>query len=536
MADTDYNIDGATAGGAGSMHEPTGVGTYNVDAATAPPPAAKSPMAGTWQNDAFGRDPDVQNIRGAFGEGYRSVPESVTRPGERSIFTPATQESLRNGWLGGWPGAALNVVGDTAGTAIGGLAGVGNSALTLGNTALSSIGLPPSLVRDINLEGTRQAGETSPLPSAWRGDRPVMQELTKAPAPSVYDVWRQRNAGVPPDPTTAAAIELLRRAQPNAPSNIPPPPTPFKGPPYQPPPGTNGGLLNVPPPPGTGFARAPYAAMTADDMLRESRGWYSPADEQAAQGAMIKPSAANDIRKTITDAVPTDPEQADAQGATPLAGLAKTITPYQGQPMSFATAMDWDTRLTQERRAAQASPGGADQARQIGDVQDALRDKIQGLGTDDTTGDPAALAALPNARQAYAQTMKQRQLEEIQYNASLLPDEKQNAYTRSQVTSMLRNDNKMRYWSDDERAALEQALKTGQPSALTNFGVSLVKPTIQAGGGAVGSLLGTPGAIVGSQVAGSVGENLQARLRAALGQLRLGPVSQTLTRNMPPPP
>ena len=96
-----------------------------------PPPSDTRVMSRSYHadgtSDGWGTG-NVAMVRGAFGEGYQSVPESVTRPGERSIFTPEAQR----GWANSWYGPALNLVGDTVGTALGGIAGIGNSALTLG--------------------------------------------------------------------------------------------------------------------------------------------------------------------------------------------------------------------------------------------------------------------------------------------------------------------------------------------------------------------------------------------------------------------
>ena len=475
---------------------------------------------------------DVPAIRGAFGEGYRSLPESVTRPGERSFFTPETQKSM----AGTWWGPAVNLVGDTAGTAIGGLAGVGNSAMTLGNEALKSWGVPAPAIRDINLEATE-----APVSPALHGvpllppkaDMAAIRELSTQ-TPSLSDVWKAQRAVIPPDPVTAAINTLLRRnAGPDPTAAMPQPPTPFTPvaqPP--PPPSAPGGLLNIPPSP-SGPPPGGAPTMTADEILARSQGIYAPADKQAAQGAMIKPVHGDAVRTILTDAIPTDPVNAALVGNTPIVQLGKAVQPYMGEPMSFDTAMSYDRQLTTAKQAALRA-GDNDMARQLGDAQDAIRAKVQGLGPDDTTGDPSALANLPQARQAYSQYIKQSQVEDLQYNASLLPDEKQNAYIRTRATAMLRG-NQSRNWSDAERGAWEQVAKSGNINPVTSFGLSLVKPATQAVGGAIGGgLFGPSGAYIGTQVAAPLGEGWQAKLRAALTRTTLDPVSQQISRGVPP--
>jgi hypothetical protein len=56
--------------------------------------------------------------------------------------------------------------------------------------------------------------------------------------------------------------------------------------------------------------------------------------------------------------------------------------------MSFDTAMPYDRELSARIKIALRS-GDDDMARQLGDAQNQIRDKMQSLGPDDTTGDPA---------------------------------------------------------------------------------------------------------------------------------------------------
>ena len=483
--------------------------------------------------DEWGSKPvNVDRIRGAFGEVYDAAPHSITRPGQRSFMTPEQQANINKSW---W-GPAANLVSDTVGTGLAGLSGIGNSALTFGNEALRSFGLPETMIRDVNVEATRRAGE-APVrinPKDVPGLRREMElnrEVSRPPTPSVVDVWQQQRRQIPPDPATAAAIDLLKRNATATSPGVPTPPEGWRGPPFAPP-----DKPLTPPPPGVGYARLPTGDSVADQMARESRGWYTPADEQAARGAVIKPGFGDSLRKHITDAVPSDPEEASARGNNALVQLGKETEAFKGKPMTFASAMEYDTRLTTERQAA-LNAGNKDLARRIGDVQEKLRDATQSLPDTATTGDASTLANLPNARKAYSQTMKQRTLEDIEYDANLLAEDKRDAYRRQRITSLLRNDKKMRGWSDDERAALEAQLRSGQIGPLKNLALSFVKPAAGAVGGAVGGVVGGPaGAFIGGQTAAEAGAMAEAALRRRLGRVTLDPVTAQLMRNMPPPP
>ena len=507
------------------------------------PPPAKPPsiLNSSWSSPgkqlwgALTAPVDDQRIHAAFGEAYNStMAPSISREGIRSFLTPELQQKAAEHW---W-GPAANVASDLVGTGAADVAGIGNSIYTLGNEGLSF--LPDSLRRDLNVELSQApfAPELRVPPVMAPQNAPApMREIMAPPTPSVSDVWKQQRAATPPDQVTSAINTLLRRN--TGTTDIPPPPAPFT-PIAQPPPPPRpspapGGLLNIPPAPGSTPLTGAAPTMTADEMLARSQGYYSPADKQAAQGAMIKSDAADTIRGVLTDTVPSDPQKAAAVGNTPLVQLGKDYQPFQGQPMSFDTAMALDRRLTAERQAALRS-GNNTLASQLDDAQGKIRDNMQSLGSDDTTGDPSALANLAQARQAYAQYVKQSQLEDLQYRASLLPDDKQNAYVRSQATSMLRG-NQTRNWTDDERGVLEQAVKSGNIGTMGNVGISLIKPFSQGTGATLGgSVFGTPGAIVGGQIGGEVGTGIAARVRAALNKITLDNVSQQISQGVPPPP
>ena len=291
-------------------------------------------------------------------------------------------------------------------------------------------------------------------------------------------------------------------------------------------------MRTAPPEPSPSPEPSPAAAststvpLTADEILTRSKQFYSPADQQAAQGAMINPGPSNGIRRVLTDAVPTDPQTAIAKGSTPLTQLGKDYADFQGQPMSFDAVMQLDRRLTAEKRTAMRND--PDMARQIGEAQDKIRDKMQALGPDDTTGDPSALAGLQQARQAYAQYIKQSQLEDIRYGATLLPPEKQDAFVQNRTRALLKSD-QSRNWTPDERAAAEAAVTQGVRGFLSNAGISIIKPLATAAGFKVA---GPGGAWLGS----TIGEAGQTTLRDALARRRpdrLGPVSSTITQGVP---
>ena len=195
--------------------------------------------------------------------------------------------------------------------------------------------------------------------------------------------------------------------------------------------------------------------------------------------------------------------------------------------MSFASGMQLDRRLTAEKRTAMRSDPSL--AHEIGEAQGQIRDKMQTLGPNDTTGDPAALAGLQQFRQGYTQYIKESQLDDIRYGASLLAPEKQDAYVRSRTAALLKGD-ASRNWTPDERAAAETAATQGVRGFIGNAAISIIKPVATG----LGFKVAGPG---GAWLGSNVGETAQAMARDALARRRpdrLGPVSNVITQGVPP--
>ena len=495
------------------------------------------------------QDPAAQRIRAAVSEAYHH--------GGGGIITPEYRQQIEDqpgpgpfGWINRnivLPALGVaSAVPAAVGATVGELFNAASEPGTIGRRLTDASGGRPlsDLGRDINFGAPAVLADTAVTKAGSAGgtpvDTPQLRKFTEPvpppePTQPTYPSPRQiYEKAFPPDPVTDAAIELLRR---NAPSSaMPPPPIPFKG--AEPPPG--GGLLDVKPPappPSGGLLgpRVPQPAMTTDEMLARSQLYYNPADQQVAQNARVNPAGADSVRKLWTDAVSRDPETAAVVGNTPIVQTANNLKSFMGQPMSFDTLMKLDRQLTGQIRAANATPGQADMARQLSTLQDALRDKMQSFGPSDTTGDPAALANLGPARQAYAQYIKGTHVDDLNYDASLLSPEKQDTYIRNRATSYLRSD-KSNNLTPDERAAWEQVAKSGDVGWFARLMLPLAKPVGALIGGKIGSFFGPGAMYVGANVGSDLATQQAARLRAYLSQTNLEPVRAAISQNVPPIP
>jgi hypothetical protein len=293
----------------------------------------------------------------------------------------------------------------------------------------------------------------------------------------------------------------------------------------QPPPGAPQAAQPAPPPPPA--ARPPAAdpaIMTPAEIQARARGYYSPADQAAAANAVLPDANAGAVRKLFRDAVPSDPEQARIAANQPAVQAAKNVDATG--PMSFDTAMLLDRDLTDRMRGSRGQ-----------DVHD-LSELQKGLRTQmDQVPD---LDHLRPARQAYTQYIKQSQMDDINYGASLKNDPAAaDAYVRQRAAALLKNDSAMRNWSPEETAALERVARSGDIGMLGRLSVSLVKPIVQAVGAGAGTLLtgGSPwGAVVGAHVGSDVGATQASKLRGYLSKTTLDPVMQQITQGVPPAP
>jgi len=308
---------------------------------------------------------------------------------------------------------------------------------------------------------------------------------------------------------------------------MPPPPQPFVRPVDLTQPPASGGLLNMQPPAplqrgGLLGPATDVPILTRAEQEARARGFFSPADQAAATNAMLPDTNATAVRKLFSDIIPSDPERARITASQPAMQAASNVEATG--PMSYATAMAIDRDLTTRMRGASGSD-----AHDLSELQQALRTQL------DQVPDLDNLRA---GRQAWMQSIKQGQMEDINYGASLKNDPAAaDAYVRQRAAALLKNDNAMRYWTPEETATLEQVAKSGDIGMLGRLSGSLIKPITRMGLGAAGFAVGgVPGALVGSEIGSDVGGTLAARLRAYLSQTSLDPVMRQITLGVPPPP
>lgn len=376
--------------------------------------------------------------------------------------------------------------------------GPGANALTI-DPSTNAVRLTPEAVTAGSLAATPLRFSGS-VPSAFVPPSGTLDRT--APLPSEFTA-----NPLTPEGRTAAA----------APPGGPTTPTGVSPPPPQAAPATPAGTP----------AAAPTARpdiMPAADIKGIAKGYYTPANQAAAAGSILPQDSANAVRSAVTNLMPDNPETAKyfARGNPTVAAVIKDVTDSAGQPMSYDSAMELDQTLSGLRRATRDPR----EKSLLGQALDGVRSQMDQVPDLDN---------LKPGRQAYGQYIKQQMMEDINDDASLLPEERRDAYIRNRATALLRNDSKMANWTDDEKTQLRDVATSGNVGKLTSFGLSLFRPVGRMVGGYAGSSFGPIGALIGSEGGAEIGGSMAARVRRNQTQTSLDQVMQQITQGVPPP-
>ncbi|MGB6351495.1 MAG: hypothetical protein WBG10_15870, partial [Pseudolabrys sp.] len=275
----------------------------------------------------------------------------------------------------------------------------------------------------------------------------------------------------------------------------------------------------IPAPPATSAAAKAIAS-----------GFYKTAELNNAE---ITPQSANSFYDKIAEKQPQT-EHGQATGGTDDAtALIDRWQNLRDKPISVKAAQEMDEQLGDLVDKHFDKINGLDkEGYKLQDIQQSLRDHIANLGPDDVTGGSAGFDALVQARKAYSQAMKMRDLERIQTRADMTDNPATSVKT--QVRTLLTNPGKLRGYAPDEVAALQDASQRGViGGALHVFGGRLAPLFVGAAEGSTGAgLFPTVATTLGAHV-------ITSKMRDAasyLQQQRLANALETVGRGVPQPP
>jgi hypothetical protein len=274
----------------------------------------------------------------------------------------------------------------------------------------------------------------------------------------------------------------------------------------------------VPPPQG------PPVPTTSDGARAIAKAYYDRFDKAAQDGGSLNPQATDRFIASVEAAAPPPGIGQAVAGKNAITDLVERLQDYKGQPMSLQDAHVVDQQLGNLISAEYSRTGVSSIGRQLQDIQQKFREQLSNPEAGDVVAGQAGLDALAPARKAYSQAMKLDTIERIQQRADMT-DNPTTSF-RTQIRTLLTNDRLSRGFSDEEKAALQDAANRGVAGSALHLMGSRLIPIItgSAGGGITGAALG-----YGLNEAARAGAN-------ALAARRLQNAYTILGKSVPPTP
>jgi len=277
----------------------------------------------------------------------------------------------------------------------------------------------------------------------------------------------------------------------------------------------------VPPPPPpavvpSGGALTAPSAGAVPKTAAEAKAIAGRLYDQAAQsGGTLTPQFTSKFIDEVQKIAPQTEEGLAVAGETPITSLVNRIKQLADKPISLAGAQEIDEALGNMIDKEYGLKGLSKEGNNLLDLQSTFRDMIAKAEPSDVSGGAQGFDALTRARAVWAQAMKMGDLERIAARADGQAQPSTGIITG--VRTLLANPKRLRGYSPEEIAALQQARDRGTlGEAAYQLGSRLV-PMVAGGIGAVG---GVPGAI-GAYAVTHFGSNYARNLATRMQQNRL---------------
>jgi hypothetical protein len=390
-----------------------------------------------------------------------------------SVLTPEGQEAVNTTF--GWSGRnIINPAATLLGTGIGAFA-AGGAAVGATVGELADAAGVPGLGRDINIAaqtvpahlisgGVLPPGGMPSDPRATLNSQRYVPPLEAAGprfvspnvlAPDAQRVWEARQA------VRNALLPTPEEIVPSPPSS----PTGISGPM----PAPEG---YVPPTPATAAVAPAFTGTpsTSAEAKQVASQYYKI---NAAQGdRAMPPEFINGLSDDLNAYGPKGPLETAVAGDNKISNIAAEVQKLRGQPTTLEDAQRTYSRLGDAATAEFRQNGNSETYHDLMQVQANMRDR---LAPPDLAGDDP----WTNARKAWSQAMKMQDLEQMKARA----DGTQNPTTsyKTQVNNMLNNPSRVRGYTDEEKAAVQDSAERGViGGALHVFGSRAI-PVIAAG-------------------------------------------------------
>jgi hypothetical protein len=267
------------------------------------------------------------------------------------------------------------------------------------------------------------------------------------------------------------------------------------------------------PPPGVS---APPT--TADEAKAIASNLYKRAE---TAGGTLTPQFTNKFIDSLAEAGPKTELGATVPGSQVAKQITTDLQNFRDKPLTLEAVQEFDERIGKLINADyKANRGLSDTGQELLDIQQKLRSQIENAAEGNIAGGTAGFKSLSDARKAYSQAMKMRDLENVRYRADAT-DNPATSY-KNQLNTIL-NNAKSRGYTDEERAAVENARDRGVlGGTLHVFGSRLIP--IIAGATEAGT-----GGITRGLAAAGVTHTVGTALRAAAATLQRNKLGKALT-------
>lgn len=273
--------------------------------------------------------------------------------------------------------------------------------------------------------------------------------------------------------------------------------------------------------------QAPFPTTSAEAKLA-ANGLYKQAEQS---GGILTPQFTNKFIDSVTKQLPQTEAGKIVGGESPVSALVDRIATLKDKPLSLPEAQEIDEALGGLISKEYSVKGLTADGKKIQDIQSAFRDQIANAGEGDVEGGSAGFGALSDARKAWSQAMKMRDLERIQERANMTDNPQTSVKT--QLRAILTNPAKLRGYSSDEVEALKAATKRGALGSLYHVFGSRLAP-LAAGAAEFGT-----GGLTGGVASAAAMHYVSAALRNQASKQaaqRLSNAMQILGRNVPQNP
>lgn len=297
-------------------------------------------------------------------------------------------------------------------------------------------------------------------------------------------------------------------------------------------PGPNGKNILAAPNESGNPLSAPTPQVTIPSTSAEAKQVASAFYDQAAQsGGVLTPKFTNNFIDSVTKQLPQTEAGKVVAGESPVSALVDRLGQLRDKPLSLPEAQEIDEALGNLVTKEYSVKGLTADGKKIQDIQSALRDQIANAGEGDVEGGSTGFGDLSNARKAWSQAMKMRDLERVQERANMTDNPQTSVKT--QLRMILTNPAKIRGYSPEEVDALRAATDRGAMGNLLHvFGSRLIPIAAGAAEAGTGGLTSGLAAAGAAHVATSLMRNAASKMAAN----RLATAMQILGRNVPQNP